>query len=88
MILLTFSHKFKPPFTSIDMDERIPEVLTAITLLLIGLFLVLGKVLFSFNLDENLISAITQPLSWLMFIFVLATAIVLLKDAIKKRDED
>ncbi|HLD38707.1 MAG TPA: hypothetical protein VJB05_00145 [archaeon] len=70
------------------MDERIPEVLTAITLLLIGLFLVLGKVLFSFNLDENLISAITQPLSWLMFIFVLATAIVLLKDAIKKRDED
>lgn len=70
------------------MDERIPEVLTAITLLLIGLFLVLGNVLFSFNLDENLISAITQSLSWLIFILALATAFVLLKDAIKKRDED
>ncbi|MFA4819451.1 MAG: hypothetical protein WC613_00660 [Candidatus Aenigmatarchaeota archaeon] len=70
------------------MDERIPEVLTAITLLLIGLFLVLGNVLFSFNIDPELIPSITRSLSWLMFIFVLATAFVLIKDAMKKKDED
>jgi len=70
------------------MDERIPEVLTAITLLLIGIFLAIGNVISFLRLDAESLSLITRPLSWLIFIFSVATAFVLIKDAIKKRDED
>ena len=70
------------------MDERIPEVLTALTLLLIGIFFIAGDVMGFLGLRREMGSAVLNVLSAMIFIFGLATAIVLLKDTMKKREDE
>ena len=71
------------------MDERIPEILIAFTLLMVGIRTIIVDVLNFLGLNvEEIAPALISILSWLLFIFSVATAFVLIKDAIKKRDED
>ena len=71
------------------MDERIPEILIAFTLLMVGIRTIIVDVLNFLGLNvEEIAPALISILSWLLFIFALASAFVLIKDAIKKRDED
>ena len=71
------------------MDERIPEILIAFTLLMVGIRTIIVDVLNFLGLNvEEIAPALISILSWLLFIFSVATAFVLIKDAIKKRDEN
>ncbi|MBS3050810.1 MAG: hypothetical protein J4400_01545 [Candidatus Aenigmarchaeota archaeon] len=58
------------------MDERIPEILIADLLNL-----------FRLN-NEDVAPTVIGVLSWLIFILALAATFVLIKDAIRKRDDD
>ncbi len=68
------------------MDERILEALTALTFLFIGLFYFLGSI--SDILGANAIQAIFEILPWIISLLAFATAVILLHDVSKKREED
>ena len=71
------------------MDERIPEVLIAATLLIIGTRLIVVDLLNLFRLNnEDVAPAVIGVLSWLIFILAIAATFVLIKDATKKRDDE
>ena len=64
------------------------QILIAVTIFLIGLFFIIGKILSLAGMDIRSRIAAETWLSVLVFVFATATAIILLSDAMKMPEKD
>ena len=68
------------------MSEKTLEVLTAITLILIGIFFAI-RAISLIEFDRNLQTFLGNIVAIPIFIFAIITALVLLKDAFRRKKE-
>lgn len=68
------------------MNEKIVEILIAITFLFLGIFFVISDILKFLGAARGLSGVVFNTLSWIIFILATITAILIIKNAVRKEE--
>lgn len=70
------------------MNEKTLQILIAVTFIFLGIFFVIGEVLSFLGADKNINADIYPILSVIIFVLSTATGLFLLKDTLKKEEDE
>lgn len=66
------------------MNEKVVEILVALTFLFLGIFFVIDDALRFFGVSTRELGAVFKAFSWIIFILAAITAILIIKNAVRK----